>query len=264
MGTQLGALGHSLEPPLWSANALLDNPDAVLSLHQAYASAGADIHTANSFRCQPGRHPDWRALLELSVSLAREAALETQLVAGSIAPKEDCYRPDLSPEDARSTHCQTAEALVDAGVDLLLCETFPHPGEALQAVQAALDTGCETWLMLTAGPFGKLLSPSSLIRCAEQAVARGASMVGINCTSVAQLQPFVLALQESGLPFAISANAGAPEEGLGWDSPPKQAAERYKDHARGWIAAGAQAIGSCCGTAPAHTQSLRTLIDGLD
>ena len=262
MGTQLGALGHTLTAPLWSANALLDAPDAVLELHRAYADAGADVHTANSFRCQPGRHPEWHSLIDLSVQLAREAASEDSLVAGSMAPLEDCYRPDLSPVDALGTHREIAQALVNAGADLLLCETFPHTREALQAVEAATETSCETWLMLTAGPFGGLMEPLTLIRCAEEAIAMGASMVGINCTSVAQLDPFLDVLKASGLPFGVSANAGSPEEGLGWDSPADQAASAYSEHARRWVDAGARVIGSCCGTSPAHTQALRGLLDG--
>lgn len=261
LGTQLGAKGHKLNAPLWSANALLEAPEAVLQLHLAYAEAGADVLTANSFRCQPGRHPEWRTLLRLSVELALEAASGTGRVAGSIAPLEDCYRPELSPEDAITTHRVMAKALVEAGADLLLCETFPHPPEALQAVEAAAETGCETWLMLTAGPFGTLMEPGVLLQCAEKALEKGAALVGINCTSIPSLGPFVEALQASGLPFGISANAGSPEEGLGWDCPEREAAAAYSRHARDWLAAGAQVIGSCCGTSPEHTRALRALLD---
>ena len=264
IGTQLGAQGLSLTAPLWSANALLDDPDAVLQLHQAYASAGADVLTANSFRCQPGRHPKWHHLLEVSVRLARQAASGPVRVAGSMAPLEDCYRPDLSPPNAAATHRKMAHALVDSGVDLLLCETFPHPREALQAVEAASDTGCETWLMLTAGPFGGLMDPVSFLHCAEEAMAQGASLVGINCTSVGHLDPFLEALRSSGLPFGISANAGSLQDGLGWASPEEEAAQAYCKHAQSWLDAGAQVIGSCCGTSPEHTRALRELIDRGD
>ena len=93
---------------------------------------------------------------------------------------------------------------------------------------------------------------------------KGASLVGINCTSVGHLAPFLEALQNSGLPFGISANAGSPQDGLGWTSEEEKAAQAYCEHAQTWLEAGAQVIGSCCGTSPEHTRALRTLIDRGD
>ena len=262
MGTWLGQRGVRLDPPLWSAHALIECPEQVFEAHQAYAEAGADIHTANSFRCQPGRHPDWQSLLQKSVDLAREAAQLGSRVAGSMAPIEDCYRPDLSPKDCRRGHTTMANALANAGVDLILCETFPNPVEALVAVNAGVQTGKETWLMLTAGPDASLLAPEALLLCAQKALDAGASIVGINCTAVTKLSPFVDALTSSKLPVAFSANAGEDSEGMGWNTPSEEAASRYAAEAQKWVAAGAQVIGSCCGTGPAHTKALRALIDG--
>ena len=265
IGSCLAEQGLSLEAPLWSRRPLIHAPEAVLALHTAYASAGADVHTANSFRCQPHLDPEtWRDHVRLSVELARKGAQEGARVAGSIAPAEDCYRPDLSPPNAREIHRAVARALAEEGVDLLLCETFGHVEEGLVALEEAVATGLEAWVSFSAGPEAKLLRPEALEEAAWMAAESGASAVLFNCTSASLSIPYVEALSRTQLPFGIYANAGPPEEGFGWTEEDQQGPERYAACAREWLNAGASIVGSCCGTRPAHTALLRDLINARD
>ena len=100
VGTELNARGVRTELPLWSAAANETHPEVVSAIHRDYAGAGATVHTTNTFRTRrrlmPGR---WRELTTRAVELARGAVPRSHRVAGSIAPLEDCYRPDLSPPD---------------------------------------------------------------------------------------------------------------------------------------------------------------------
>ena len=264
MGTCLGERGVDLSPPLWSARALRDAPSAVAAIHQAYAEAGADIHTANSFRTQPLKDPNWKELLHLAVQIARENTTESSRIAGSMAPIEDCYRPDLSPKKSRHLHQQMAQELALSKVDLILCETFPHPPEALTALEEALKTGLECWLSLTAGPTGTLLAVEKALCTAEKALDLGAALVAINCSSIESTKSFVEAFSKRNLPFGVYANAGEQHEGYGWSNDTQQAARAYATQAAEWLNAGARMIGSCCGTSPAHTHALRELIDARD
>ena len=264
MGTCLGERGIDLSPPLWSARALQDAPETVAAIHRAYADAGADVHTANSFRTQPLQGSNWTELLELAVSIARKNTPDSSRVAGSMAPIEDCYRPDLSPPNPRELHHMMAQALAWAKVDLILCETFPHPTESLIALEEALKTGLECWLSLTAGPNGELLTVEQVLATARQAADLGAALVAINCSSIESSKPFVEAFSQSDLPFGVYANAGKKSEGYGWSEKKEQAALAYAMQAEQWLDAGAAMIGSCCGTSPAHTRALRELIDGRD
>ena len=87
MGTELGRKGHLLPEGLWSAHALLDAPDAVLQVHREYARAGAQVHTANTFRTKRRSMGDaWREAMQIAVGLAREGAEVGQRVTGSVAP----------------------------------------------------------------------------------------------------------------------------------------------------------------------------------
>jgi S-methylmethionine-dependent homocysteine/selenocysteine methylase len=269
LGTELAARGIETPAPLWSAAALLDarGCDVVRAIHRDYARAGATVHTANTFRTKRRQAgAAWAELTARAVSLAREAVRDAgsgHRIAGSIAPLEDCYRPDLSPAEARQEHRAMAQALARAGVDVLLCETFPHVGEALVALDEAVATGIEAWVSFTAGPGSDLLSPEDIGLAAREAASRGAGAVLVNCTPAARTLAHVERLAGCGVPFGAYANAGAEAEGLGWGAGQgASAAARYAGLARRWLDAGATIVGGCCGTGPGHIAALRALVDG--
>ncbi|MDF2694262.1 MAG: Homocysteine S-methyltransferase [Labilithrix sp.] len=257
MGTELAARGVPTPEPGWSAHALELAPDVVRAIHVDHVRAGAEVLRTNTFRTQPHVFPErWRELVAQAVQLARSAKLSACRVAGSVAPVFDCYRPDLSPpaDVARAAHSALAGALAGEGVDLIVCETFPHRAEACIAVEAAVRTGLETWAALTAGPDGTLMSPEVMERAARDCVSAGAQAVLVCCTSARLTLPYVDRLARVGVPFGAYANAGDPADGLGWNTP--GAPERYLSLARLWREAGASILGACCGTSPAHIAAL--------
>ncbi len=242
--------------PGWSAHALTEAPEAVTRIHQEYAAAGAVVHTTNTFRTRARTFPDaWESLARRAVELCRGAIPEGHLVAGSIAPVEDCYRPDLSPSNTRAEHRELATVLADEGCDLLLCETFPNVAEGLIAVEEAIATNLETWASFTAGPDASLLSPGELRAAAKEAVSRGASAVLVNCVPISKIEPYVEQLSEVGVPFGAYANAGEAEAGFGWRASPLEPS-RYADAVERWAELGATLVGGCCGTGPGHVREL--------
>lgn len=264
LGTELERRGVVTRLPRWSADAMDSAPQRVADIHRDYADAGARVHTTNTFRTR--RRTMGAAFDEAAraaVRLAREAVPAGHRVAGSIAPLEDCYRPDRSPENPGPEHAEFAKLLASAGCDLLLCETFSHPGEALIAVTEALETGLETWLALCPGPDGTLMEPSVLLETAHRATELGVSTVLANCVSIPALEPFVERFEDSGLRFGVYANAGRPDDEIGWRPPrgeegegPSAGALRYAEAAIRWRAAGASVIGGCCGTGPEHIRAV--------
>ena len=267
MGTELDARGVPTPLPGWSAHALDTAPEVVAAIHRDYAAAGARVHTTNTFRTQarlfPGR---WEELARRAVELARASVLAGCRVAGSIAPLEDCYRPDLSPVHAdragtRRRHFALARVLADAGCDLLLCETFPLVEEGLVALEAALETERECWLSFTPGPRADLSTPAEIAGAARTAARMGAAAVLVNCVPTARvlefLAPLAEALAGSDVALGCYANAGAPDERTGWTSAPEDPA-RYAAAAERWLEQGATILGGCCGTGPAHVHALAT------
>jgi len=255
IGTELLARGVPTPIPLWSAWALKHRPEVVAQIHADYAAAGATVHTANTFRTKARQTPEWEDLARTAVGLCRDAVPSTHRVAGSVAPLEDCYRPDLSPPGAAIEHRALIEVLVDAGVDLVLCETFPHVGEGLGAVEQAVATGVETWASFTAGPDTELLTPAEIGDACLRARDLGASAVLVNCIPASQTLRYVSAIARVGLPFGAYANAGHVDEAMGW-APAPQGPELYAELAETWVAEGASILGACCGTGPRHVAAL--------
>ena len=258
-GTELVRRGLHTPAPLWSARAVLEAPDVLSKIHRDYLDAGASVHTAATFRAKRrAAGAQWGTIADRAVQLLRDILPPGLPLAGSIAPLEDCYRPDLSPPAPEPEHAELAERLVANGVDLLLCETFPHIGEALAAVRAAVGRGPPVWLALTAGYRGDLLTPAAMAEGARAAVDLGVEAVLVNCVPARQTLPFVQQLYAAvGDQVAVGAyaNAGPHHGGLGWGHG-ADGAPQYVALAEQWVDAGATLVGGCCGTEPATLAAL--------
>lgn len=263
MGSELERRGLELDLPLWSARALVEAPELVAAIHRENVAAGADILTANTFRTtrvaldESGNADRARELTARAVRLAREAVREgtrAVLVAGSVAPLFDCYRPDLVPEDASRLAAEHERLVADLaleGVDLLLLETFGTRREAIAAAQAARTASLPFVVSLVTDGGGRLLSGESLPEAAEALWRAGAVAVSVNCVSSRKIGAdlALLSAASAGRPFGAYANILSDG-----DSP-----ERYARAAAEWLALGARIVGGCCGTEPRHTAAIRAL-----
>jgi S-methylmethionine-dependent homocysteine/selenocysteine methylase len=258
MGTELVRRGVAAHGAAWSAHGLDAAPEVVAAIHRDYAAAGATVHTSNTFRTRRRTVGDrWEELARLAVRLARASVPSAHRVAGSIAPLEDCYRPDLSPGAAsRDEHGELARVLASAGVDILLCETFAHSKEAAVAVEEAVRTGVETWASLTAGPDASLMTPQAMRDAARACADKGARVVLVDCTPATKTMAYVEAIASAGVSFGAYANAGSFGDAIGWGADDGTGPARYAKLAGAWVEAGATVIGSCCGTGPAHIEAL--------
>jgi S-methylmethionine-dependent homocysteine/selenocysteine methylase len=258
-GTELARRGVATPAPVWSAEALRTAPDVLAAIHDDYVQAGATVHTAATFRTRRrAAGDDWTTLTDAAVALLRSRLPPGAVLAGSIAPLEDCYRPDLSPPSPGPEHAELAERLVLNGVDMLLCETFPHVGEGLAATAAACGRGVPVWTSFSAGYRGDLLTPAQVADGARAAVDLGAEAVLVNCVPATHTLPFVEALVAAvGDRVAVGAyaNAGPEHGGLGWGRG-AEGAHQYVRLAESWVSAGATLIGGCCGTEPATIAAL--------
>ena len=150
MGTEIYARGVFLNRSY--DELCLSAPGIVREIHTAYLQAGADVLTTNSFganrvRLAPFGLEDRVAdINRAAVGLAREVAGDRCWVAGSIGPLGQPLRPVgvMSPGDAFTIFREQAEALAEAGADLLVLETFstlPDLWQALRAVRPGSSRG---------------------------------------------------------------------------------------------------------------------------
>jgi len=275
LGTELERRGVPTPLPLWSAAAVLSAPDVVRQIHEEYIMAGADVITAATFRATPralakaGRAGEAERVLQRAVALAREARRRVApsrqvIVAGSIAPLEDCYRPELAPppETAEREHAELAVMLARAGVDAILIETMNTTREACAAVHSAKSTGLAVLVSFICRSEQELLSGESLADAVRAVEAWKPDAVLVNCTppEVARGCLDTLAVA-TRLPRGAYANAGAPDLAGGtWLHDPAWTPEEFARAASEWVRRGAQIVGGCCGTTPAHIRAIRSAI----
>ncbi len=272
MGTELERRGVPTPLPSWSALANATHSDVVLDVHREYVSAGADIVTANTFRTNrramrnAGREDDARGLTRLAVSLAKNAAKERSgvMVAGSIAPVEDCWRPDLVPDDGAliAEHEELSTWLIEDGVDILLIETMNTLREAKAALAAARGvTDRPVFVSVACGPEARLLDGTPVADAVARIQDGGADAFMVNCSSIADVtEAITAAAAVSRIPIGGYANTGAPEPGREWDTV-AMTPGTYASAVRLWMRAGARIVGGCCGTQPEHIAAVRAAVE---
>ena len=276
MGTELARRGVRTTLPVWSAWALLEAPEAVFAIHGEAVRAGADVLTANTFRthrrslAKAGLGEGAGELTARAVALARRAAAGASreiFVAGSLSPLEDCYRPELAPEESvlLAEHLEQAEALAGAGVDLILAETHNSVRELSAAVRAARETRLAVAASVVTDGQGRLLSGEPLDDAAREIAHLSPDLLAINCVPAALLAGD-LALVSRALPgYRLGAwgNLGPPSDAEQTQFTAAVSPERFAALARDWLALGARLVGGCCGTTAAHTKALRALLDSF-
>jgi len=272
MGSELERRGVNTELPLWSAVALDVAPDIVEQIHGEYLAAGAQVITANTFRtnvralAKAGIAHRARELTCRAIALARRAIQAHTpsvrvLIAGSIAPAEDCYSPELVPSDAEllEEHNILATCLADAGADLLLIETQNTIREAVAALRAARSTHKPCWISFTLNGYNQLLSGEPLSEAVRAVLPHQPQAVLINCIPVPQMASAIQQLRTLvpvHIPIGAYANAGRTDEHGRWTAEGGVSPDDYAKAAGEWRALGATIIGGCCGTAPAHIAAL--------
>ena len=280
MGTVLYARGVFINRCYDELN--LSDPNLILSIHEDYLQAGAEIIETNTFganRFRLTRHGLASKVAEINaagVRLARQAVdhlkekqAGTAFVAGSIGPLGIRLEPlgKTGLDEARAAFAEQIQALAEAGVDLLIIETMPALNEAREALLAAEETAPQlpVLVMVTVDDESNCLDGSSPEQAAALLTEWGAGAIGVNCSTGPSTVLTALECMRSAtdLPLAAMPNAGMPRAIEGRNiylcSP-----EYMASFARKAIAAGAQIVGGCCGTTPNHTRAMRSAMRAID
>jgi methionine synthase / methylenetetrahydrofolate reductase(NADPH) len=280
MGTVLTARGVFINRCYDELN--LSDPGLILSVHEEYLQAGAEILETNTFganRFRLTRHGLNGKLEEINaagVRLARRAVEHLKekqggeaWVAGSVGPLGVRLEPlgKTSLEEAREAFAEQIGILARNSVDLLIIETMPALNEAHQALEAAKAAAphLPVLVMVTVDDESEGLDGSSPTQAAALLTEWGADAVGVNCsTGPATVLTAIEAMRgATSLPLAAMPNAGMPRAVEGRNiylvSP-----EYMASFARRAIAAGAQIVGGCCGTTPNHIRAMRAAIRAMD
>ena len=264
MGTMLQAAGlrGGRSPEQWN----IERPDAVRAVHEAYAHAGANLLTANTFGANALRQRRSKysvaALAEAGIRLAREiadAAAQPCFAALDVGPLGAFLEPlgTVSFAQAAAYFREPIEAAA-AWADCILIETMSDVREASAAVQAAREScALPVFVTMSFDEKGRLLSGATLEEALDALSPLGIAGFGCNCgIGPSQMLDHLRRLSaRTNLPLIISPNAGLPRYQDGetvYDLTP----EVFAGHMRAIAAGGARVLGGCCGTTPAHIRAM--------
>ena len=248
----------------------LTGPDLVKGVHLDYIEAGAELVETNTYganRVRLARHGLEESLVEINrraVELAREAERLTGQhvwVAGAVGPLGSPPIPPgaESTEDVRVLFREQVQVLADAGVDLVMLETFPSLTEIREAIAAVREVGdLPIIAQLTFTEEGHTLAGDSLEEVMEALALLDLAAIGANC-SVGP-DPMLRVMEEMSkrveVPLSALPNAGLPAEVDGrlvYLSSPAYMAEL----ASRMVEIGVTIVGGCCGTSPEHITAMR-------
>ena len=284
MGRELRFRGVEILPTIWSAHALLAAPAVVREIHLEYVRAGADVITTNTYGiileelAREGLEERFAELNELACTLAleaRDASEAKVLIAGSLPPLRGSYRPDRvgSYEDIEPLYRRQAELLAPH-VDLFLCETMSSSEEGRAAAHAACQTGKPVWVAWTLHEdlSGRLRSGEAITDAVSALSDLPVSGFLANCCAPESITRAMPELLASGTKFTGGyANTFEPVPG-DWTLDGDKASdgllglradldpESYARHVSNWLEAGANVVGGCCGTRPAHIAKIHELL----
>jgi 5-methyltetrahydrofolate--homocysteine methyltransferase len=273
MGTML--MDRGIRPGETAETWVLDRPDEIVAVHEAYFAAGADVATTATFGATSLKLAHYKLseraaeINRKGAELAVKARPRGKFVAGDIGPTGKLLKPagDADGAELARVFAEQARALAEGGVDFLIIETMMDVNEALIALSAAKTTGLPVFATISFNkkPRGYFTIMGNKPGDAARALAdAGAAAVGTNCNL--RIGDMIdVAAEMAGavdIPIIAQPNAGNPETEGGVttyiDGP-----DVYARMTPELIRAGARVVGGCCGTTPETIRRMREVIDTL-
>jgi homocysteine S-methyltransferase len=281
MATELERRGFNLDGPLWSAHVLVSSPEAIAAVHRDYLEAGADCLLTASYQVsaegfqQLGLGAEDAAnALRASVAIAEKVRSEYQ--AGSarriwIAASLGAYGAmlhngaeyhgnyDCGFDELVGFHRRRIAVLAETNADLLAFESIPSLEEA-EAILGALQPypDLPVYLSFTCQDETHVSHGETLRKCAELLDRRDQVIgVGVNCTRPELIGSLIReAAQVTSKPIIVYPNSGEQWDAVHrcWEGDGQ--IQQFGELARKWRADGAQWIGGCCRTGPAHVRAV--------
>ncbi len=287
MATALEAMGCNLRDSLWTAKALLEQPELVKKVHTHYFEAGADCGITCSYQATIRGLTErgyTRAQAETAITdsvklfqearsewwerAGREAGRAYPLCLAGIGPfgaylaDGSEYRGLYQASDAEllEFHARRAELLYQAGADILLFETQPSLKEVLLEADIAEKLGADYWVSFSCMD-GKHINEGGRISECARILSQDhphLKMIGVNCTQPKFIAGLIRELKNStSLPIAVYPNSGEVYDPVSKTWKGAGESKSYGEYAFKWMQAGASAVGGCCTTVETHVSAVR-------
>ena len=251
MGTMLNLKAGEL-PELLNIN----DPERVYAIHKAYADAGCNIISANTFGANRFKYDNVDEIVKSAVKNAKRTGKK---VALDIGPTGKLLKPmgDLDFEECVDIFADVVKAGRDEA-DLVLLETFGDLYE-IKAAMLAVKENCDLPLVVSMifDEKARLLTGADVRTACAVVEGLGADAIGFNCgLGPKQMIPLVEELEKhASIPILVMPNAGLPESVNGetiFNVDPDEFASYMTQIAK----MGVSYLGGCCGTTPAHLKAM--------
>ena len=276
MGTELMNLGVDLPLPLWSSVANFDEYDKVVDIHKRYINAGSDIITSNTFRTtartfKKAGYTDGKAneiskrCTSEAIKAAKEAINDKNvLLAGSIAPLEDCYEPDRFPGKikARKEFEEIIQNIDSCGVDIFLFETMGNFEEIETILELSRGLNQKRWLSIVLKNETSILDGTSLEKTIKLLKNYELDMLLINCTPIDVITnslDLFTSLWDGRWGTYPNAGKNMPSKEGKFES--KVEDNLFSDTLERYLNLGALVLGACCGSTPNTIRKIRDIIE---
>ena len=271
-GTMLQARGLTPQdcPEEWN----ISHAEDVQAVAAQYALAGSDLILTNTFGGSATKlakmgYPN--SVRDFNLAGARNSLLgaPNALIAGSVGPTGEFLQPlgTATPQEMEDVFTQQISAMLEAGLKAICVETMTALDEAICAVKAArkLDANIDIIATFTfdSTPNGyKTMMGVDPQQVAQELPQAGANVIGANCgNGIKQMIEITSEFRKhTDLPILVHANAGLPELVDG-QTVFRQTPESMAALTRALVDAGANIIGGCCGTTPAHITAMKAALD---
>jgi homocysteine S-methyltransferase len=275
MGTLLHAGGKDLHQCFDELN--FTEPALVGEIHRAYIDAGSQIIYTNTFSAnrykllEHGLETKVAEINKAGVELAKRvvsASFKDVLIAGDVGPLGVRLAPygRVQVEDAKGAFIEQIAALCEAGVDLLVVETFGDLYEIREAVTVAREY-CDMPIIasVTFTRDDRTVLGDSPTNVARTLYEVGADVIGANCSGGPAQLFRILGQMNQAVPdsrFIVKPNAGWPEQ-VGGRVMYSAGPDYFGEYASSFTRLGINILGGCCGTTPAHIARMRDSINSI-
>ncbi|WP_144560359.1 homocysteine S-methyltransferase [Shouchella miscanthi] len=286
LATELETHGCHLNDPLWSAKVLMEEPTLIKQIHTNYFAAGADCAITASYQATVEGYKD-RGLSEVeAIRLLKESvhiAVKARddfwsdeenrygrpkpIVAASVGPygaflaDGSEYRGDyqVSEDQFVSFHRERIRLFIEAGAEILACETIPCLKEAKALIRVLKEfPHIYTWVSFSAQDGVHISSGEKMADCARWlAKEEQVAAIGINCSAPTFIHSLIKEIKsKTAKPIIVYPNSGEA-----YDASSKQwnevlSSQPFSTSAKSWYEAGARIIGGCCRTKPEDIEAI--------
>jgi len=258
-------------PESWCIN----RPADVRDVAKSYIDAGADMVETDSFGgssfklAHYGLADKAAEINEAAAKISREAAGEDHWVIASIGPTgKMLVAEEVTEKELYDAFKTQAVAFEKGGADAACIETMSDIEEACQAVKAVkentkLEIICTFTFEKTVQGEYKTMMGVDPVSAMNAVIEAGADIVGANCGNGIERMIDIVGQMRSvnkKIPILVHANAGLPktvDDQVIFPETPEDMA----NFAPKLAAAGANIIGGCCGTTPAHIKALKEALN---